>query len=163
MRRGIPSIACVVLLWAAGYGVAMSDMSARTGVSSPEVRVSFETDSSRDSSIPEGYVYWKTVRARVTAYDPSKRCCGSFADGKTSIGLNAWKLTGCAAYPKAIPYGTLVYVPGVGYRTVDDTGAQMRKSWQKGVYHVDLRMKYHYEARRWGNRYLCIRLYRKNA
>ena len=163
MRRGIPSIVCVALVWAAGYGVATSDSPAEVDVSLPAVTVSFELDTSKDDAVPEGYVYWKTVRARVTAYDPSNRCCGPFADGKTSIGLNAWKLTGCAAYPKAIPYGTLVYVPGAGYRTVDDTVAQMKKSWRKGLYHVDLRMKYHYQARRWGNRYLSIKLYRKSA
>ncbi len=113
--------------------------------------------------VPDGYVYWKTIKARVTAYEPSKRCCGRFADGKTSTGRNAWKIDGCAAYPKAVPYGTMVNIPGVGFRVVDDTGPAMRKSWAKGRYHIDVRMKYFYQARRWGSQNMDVKLYRKQA
>ena len=55
---------------------------------------------------PPGYVYWKTVRAKVTAYEPGRRSCGKYANGKTSIGQNAWIMDGVAADPRAIPYGT---------------------------------------------------------
>ncbi len=113
--------------------------------------------------VPEGYVYWKTVKARVTAYEPSKRCCGRFADGKTSTGGNAWKMDGCAAYPGALPYGTLVHIPGIGFRKVDDTGPAMRRSWARGRYHIDVRMKYFYQARRWGLKSMDVKLYRKQA
>ena len=112
--------------------------------------------------VPRGYVYWKTVRAKVTAYDPSRISCGKFADGKTSVGQNAWVMDGVATDPRAIPYGTYVVIPKVGGRTVDDTGSAMRRSWSRlGRYHVDLRMKYPYQARRWGVKYLNIKLYRK--
>ncbi len=110
---------------------------------------------------PEGYVYWKTVTAKVTAYDPSYRCCGPFADGKTATGRNAWRTDGCAVDPRAIPYGTMVYIPGVGFRVADDTGIAMKRSWRRGVYHVDVRMTYHYQARRWGVKYLKVDLYRR--
>ena len=114
-------------------------------------------------SVPNGYVYWKTINARVTAYEPSKRCCGRFADGKTATGGNAWKIDGCAAYPQAVPYGTLVHIPGVGFREVDDTGPAMRRSWAKGRYHIDIRMKYFYQARRWGRQNMDVKLYRKQV
>ena len=114
------------------------------------------------SGIPAGYVYWKTIRAKVTAYDPSSVSCGKFADGKTSIGRNAWKLNGVATYPTAIPYGTYVVIPGVGGRTVDDTGSAMRNSWRRHRrFHIDLRVTYPYQARRWGVKNLDVKLYRK--
>ena len=115
------------------------------------------------SSIPDGYTYWKTIRARVTAYEPSWRSCGRFADGKTSIGDDAWRQDGVAADPSVIPYGTLVSIPKVGFRKVDDTGSGMRRSTSKGIYHIDLRMKYYYQARKWGNQYLDVKLYRKQV
>ena len=168
MRRGIPAIAVAVVLWAAGTGTGVPDMPVRgdirDAISAGDALVSAGADTPvRDEAVPEGYVLWKTVSARVTAYEPSRRSCGRFADGKTSLGGNAWKLNGVAACPKAIPYGTLVHIPGVGFRTVDDTGGQMRKSWRRGIYHVDLRMTYIYQARRWGNRHLTIKLYKKSA
>lgn len=112
--------------------------------------------------IPAGYVYWKTIRAKVTAYDPSRISCGKFADGKTSIGQSAWVLDGVAADPRAIPYGTYVVIPGVGTRHVDDTGSAMRRSWSRNRrFHLDLRVTYPYQARRWGVKYLDVELYRK--
>ncbi|GEM_PF-659416 len=107
------------------------------------------------------YVYWKTIKAKITAYSPDALSCGTFANGKTSIGKNAWKRTGVAADPSAVPYGTMVSIPGVGLRTVDDTGSGMRKSWKrKGIYHFDLRMTYPYECRKWGIKWLKVDLYR---
>jgi 3D (Asp-Asp-Asp) domain-containing protein len=117
---------------------------------------------SASDSVPAGYVYWKTVRAKVTSYDPSRLSCGKFADGKTSIGQNAWVMDGVATDPRAIPYGTYVVIPGVGGKTVDDTGKAMRNSWRRyGRYHIDVRVLYPYQARRWGVKYLDVRLYRK--
>lgn len=107
------------------------------------------------------YVYWKTVKAKVTAYSPDALSCGIYANGKTSIGKNAWKRTGVAADPTLVPYGTMINIPGVGLRTVDDTGSGMRNSWRKqGVHHFDLRMTYPYECRKWGVQWLDVDLYR---
>jgi len=114
------------------------------------------------TGVPEGYAYWKTVRAKVTAYEPGKRSCGKYADGKTSIGQNAWVMDGVATDPKAIPYGSYVVIPGVGAKQVDDTGKAMRDSWQRhGRYHIDLRMPYHSQATRWGVKYLDVKVYTK--
>ena len=59
-------------------------------------------------------------------------------------------MNGCAAYPSAIPYGRIVFIEGAGFKIVDDTGAAMRNSWRRGSYHIDLRMTYVYQARKWG-------------
>lgn len=113
------------------------------------------------SRVPHGYRYWKTVRAKVTAYTPHRNCCYPFDDGRTSTGTNAYRMIGVAVDPRVIPYKTLIKIPEVGYRIVDDTGAAMRRSSRRGVYHVDVRMKKHRFAIRWGVKRLDIVLYKK--
>ena len=109
---------------------------------------------------PPGFVYWKTLKARVTAYDPTGCCCGHSADGLTSTGDDAWVMDGVAADPQAIPYRTRVLVPGAGWREVDDTGSAMKQAWRRGRVQVDLRVPCHDQARRWGSRQLELHLYR---
>jgi len=113
------------------------------------------------SRVPKGYEIWKKVTAKLTAYEPGYRSCGKFADGKTSIGKSAWKMDGCATDPRAIPYGTLVDIPGIGIREVDDTGAAMRRSWRRGRYQIDIRFRYYAEARRYGVKTRTVTLLRK--
>ncbi len=108
------------------------------------------------------YAYWKTIRCLVTAYTPAEASCGKFSDGYTSTGKNAWlHADGVAADPKAVPYGSMVFIPGVGYREVDDTGRAMRDNWQNnGLVHLDIRLHDETEAKKWGVRELNIDLYK---
>lgn len=113
--------------------------------------------------VPAGYRYWKTVKARVMAYEPSARCCGSQADGKTSTGGNAWILTGCAVAPKAIPYGTGMKIKGVGWKVADDTGGTIRRVWRRRrIIQIEIRMKYFHQARAWGKKWMDVKLYKKD-
>ena len=108
---------------------------------------------------PEPKQAYRKVWAVVTAYCPCARCCGRSADGRTSIGLSAWK-PGIAAEPRAVPYGTRIYVEGYGEAVVDDTGAAMRRVWRrKGQIQLDLRMTYHWQAREWGRQEMFVRVY----
>lgn len=109
---------------------------------------------------PPGFVFWKTILSKVTAYDPVGCCCGHSADGVTATGDDAWVLDGVATAPLAIPYRTKLWIPGAGWREADDTGSAMRRAWRRGRYLVDLRMSAHAEARRWGARDLTVHLYR---
>lgn len=169
MLERLSSIAVIVLLIAGGAGGLRTDVQETVPVESSggaaieTVAKQSAGDAVSSASASGDYVYWKTIRARVTAYDPSWRSCGKFADGKTSIGRNAWRTDGVATDPKAIPYGSIVHIPGIGFRTVDDTGSQMKKSWSRGLYHIDVRMLYHHQARRWGNQYMDVKLYRKGV
>ncbi len=176
MLQRVAVVTVMALFFAAGAASvntdapAVPDPSTSLAVEAAQPAPSLGTDSDSaapadeaSEQVPDGYVYWKTVKARVTAYEPSKRCCGRFADGRTSTGRNAWKMDGCAAYPGAVPYGSLVHIPGVGFRKVDDTGPAMKRSWAKGRYHIDVRMKYYYQARRWGSKTMDVKLYRKQA
>lgn len=108
----------------------------------------------------DSFNYEKTLLAKVTAYTPGEESCGIYSDGFTSTGQNAWQLKGVAADPKVLPYGTWLYIPGMGYRVVDDTGAAMRRAWsQKGEVHIDLRFGNVKNARRWGVRHLQVHVY----
>jgi len=112
-----------------------------------------------DARPSDEYGVYREAVAMVTAYCPCARCCGSFANGRTSTGASAWR-PGLAAAPLALPYGTRVFVPGYGVSAVDDTGGAMRRSWQvRGQLHIDVRMNYHHEARVWGVQYLHVRIY----
>ncbi len=173
MIKKVAVFTVLALFFAAGADMgapATPDPSTSLAVeavqTAPRLGVDLDSAAPADETaeaVPDGYVYWKTIKARVTAYEPSRRSCGRFADGKTSTGGNAWKMDGCAAYPGAVPYGALVHIPGVGFRKVDDTGPAMRRSWARGRYHIDVRMKYYYQARRWGSRNMDVKLYRKQV
>lgn len=103
---------------------------------------------------PESY----EVMALVTGYCPCRRCCGRFANGRTSTRTSAWR-PGAAADPTVIPYGSRVEVPGYGTVRVDDTGFAMRHSWRRrNRIHLDVRFTYHYQARNWGARWLQVRI-----
>ncbi len=97
--------------------------------------------------------------ALVTAYCPCAKCCGIQAQGITSIGKSAWT-PGLATDPECLDYGTRVAVPGYGLSVIDDTGGAMRRHWREdGLLHIDVRMTYHYEARKWGKKFLKVKIY----
>ncbi|MBN1257016.1 MAG: 3D domain-containing protein [Planctomycetes bacterium] len=105
---------------------------------------------------PEPVKKTRTIEALVTAYCPCARCCGVFANGRTSTGTNAWR-PGIAVDPSAIPYGSTIQVPGYGKAKADDTGYAMRRSWdQDGLVQIDIRFQYHWQARQWGKKTLSV-------
>jgi 3D (Asp-Asp-Asp) domain-containing protein len=97
-------------------------------------------------------------RMLVTAYCPCGKCCGKYADGKTSIGRNAWKTFGVAADPNVLPYRTKLKIPNIGIREVDDTGGAMRQSTKQGICHIDIRFHSHKEALEFGRRWLNVEI-----
>jgi 3D (Asp-Asp-Asp) domain-containing protein len=98
--------------------------------------------------------------AKITAYTPGKESCGKHANGRTSINKNAWKMDGIAVDPKAIPYGTKVWIDGIGFKEADDTGGAMRQAWKKKrIVHIDVRMPTVWSAKQWGVQTKLIRVY----
>lgn len=96
-----------------------------------------------------------TVMAKVTGYCPCEKCCGKYADGRTSWWGGESKgyasRPGAAVDPNAVPYGSWITIPGVPDPVqADDTGGAMRQSAKNGVLHIDLRFQSHQEARKWG-------------
>lgn len=55
----------------------------------------------------------------VTGYDICVQCCGK-TDGVTASGAAATVGRTCAC--NAFPFGTVLYIEGIGYRTVEDRG-----------------------------------------
>ena len=59
-------------------------------------------------------------RYKITGYDTCAKCCGK-SDGITASGTIATVGRTCAA-PKNIPFGTKLYIEGIGERVVEDRG-----------------------------------------
>ena len=73
-----------------------------------------DTNNSNDSSLTYIGAY------KTTGYDPyCSHCCGK-SNGITASGTQA--LAGRTVGMKGYPYGTQIYIEGIGYRTVEDTG-----------------------------------------
>ena len=108
----------------------------------------------------KSYRYHRSLKAKVTGYTPGEESCGPFADGYTSTGSNAWSPWGVATDPTHLPYGALVFIPGVGYREVDDTGSAMRDAWRKRKEtHIDLRFQELNAAKEWGVRHMTVHIF----
>lgn len=118
-------------------------------------------NSEKKIQAPPGYEYAFTKRTKTTAYCKCAICCQSYADGKTSIGDNARIINGVAADPRAIAYRSKVYIPGVGFKEVDDTGGRMRQSWSRGIYHLDVRFANHRQAKAYGTKWRNVIYFRK--
>ena len=90
--------------------------------------------------------------ARVTAYcgGPCQRCGTT---GRTTTGRSA-RSRGIAVnrYRRRFRLGRKLWIEGFGWSVVDDTGAHVRS--------LDVRMRRHRDAVRWGVRRVRIRVHR---
>ena len=60
----------------------------------------------------------------ITAYCPCVKCCGKI-DGITASGVKAVEGV-TVAMDKSIPFGTKIYIDGVGERIVQDRGGAIK-------------------------------------
>jgi 3D (Asp-Asp-Asp) domain-containing protein len=107
----------------------------------------------------------------TTGYCKCKSCCGwkrnwygrpVFAYGKlkgkpkkvgvTATGTRASKGT-IAADRRVYPFGTVMYIEGYGYGTVEDVGGAIKGQ------HVDLYFHSHQQAREWGKQTKQVRVW----
>lgn len=59
----------------------------------------------------------------ITAYEPSERSCGKWAEtGLTKTGTRPAEFRTAAVDPELIPLGSLIFVSGVGWFVAEDTG-----------------------------------------
>lgn len=113
---------------------------------------------------PEVKPATQVIRMKVTAYCLCSECCGKWSGGnKTSVGDKANVYDGVAADPKLLPYRTKLNIPSIGIKEVDDTGGGMRQSAKQGIYHIDVRMSVHSEARKWGVKWLEVEVLDKTS
>lgn len=69
--------------------------------------------------------YRKVLTMVATAYEPSERSCGKWADGYTAIGMKAQPGV-VAVDPKVIPLRTRLYVEGYGPALAADVGGAIK-------------------------------------
>ncbi len=78
----------------------------------------------------------------LTAYCPCFKCCGK-TDGITASGVKAVQGV-TVATDKSIPFGTRIYIDGVGERIVQDRGSAINGN------RIDLYFDSHQEALNFG-------------
>jgi 3D (Asp-Asp-Asp) domain-containing protein len=88
---------------------------------------------------------------RVTAYCPCEVCCGPRACGITATGKRAVGAI-AAVDPRRVRLGMMVLVPGAGWLAAEDTGRDIVGN------RVDVLLPTHEAARRWGVRWLPVRV-----
>lgn len=96
----------------------------------------------------------QVIPMRVTAYCPCTLC--SRGGGITALGDSARTLDGVAADFTLLPPRTVLFIPGIGEREVDDTGSDMREAGRLGQYHIDVRFSSHKKALAFGSRVLPV-------
>lgn len=86
----------------------------------------------------------------VYAYCPCEKCCGQWSGGPTASGVLPEEGRTVAADWDVLPAGTEIYIEGVGWRTVEDTGSGINGN------KLDLYMDSHQDALEWGVRELEV-------
>lgn len=114
-----------------------------TAISEPDWDTDYESEDGSDSG---NLIYLGTWS--VTAYCPNSCCCGQWATGYTASGTYATE--GRTIACGSLPIGTVVYIEGWGYRTVEDLGVD--GEW------IDLFFYDHSSASAFGLQYLDVYL-----
>lgn len=107
----------------------------RSGVSSDEARELVEADAPELVSLGTYTLY---------AYCPCPKCCGQWSGGLTASGTVPEEGRTVAADWDVLPAGTELYIEGVGWRVVEDTGAGIDGQA------LDIYMDSHADALRFG-------------
>lgn len=109
----------------------------------PEVK---ETDDTKEQT--EGMTYIGTFQA--TAYCSCEKCCGKWSGGPTASGTMPVQGRTIASDWDVLPAGTEVYIDGLGWRTVEDTGSAIQGQ------DIDIYMQSHEAAVNFGVRYVDV-------
>ena len=91
----------------------------RTAVKAPERVEIVEEPETVEEPEPEPTLRY-LGEYKITGYDICVSCCGN-TKGITASGTQATVGRTCAA-GKDLPFGTVLYIDGIGYRTVEDRG-----------------------------------------
>ena len=97
---------------------------------------------------------------KITYYCPCKKCCGKNpwdkGYGITATGTVATEGRTIGVNPKLIPYGSQVYIEGLGWFVAEDTGGGLKGK------HIDVFMASHERALKAGVRNAVVGV-RKNG
>ena len=98
---------------------------------------------------------WQTVRMRVTAYCPCKKCCGKHAKGITASGYKIHRGDTLVAADKKYSFGTEVIIPG--YNNGRPVKVLDRGSAIYGN-RLDVLFDSHEQALKWGVRDIYVKV-----
>lgn len=157
----------VILLLAISYALASTggSESAVTGAGSHKMPLSTAAVPSQTVGRPAGNeankdssgqaAFWRTVRMRVTAYCPCRRCCGRYSDKRTASGHKIRRGDTFVAADRRYSFGTEMIVPGYNNSRlvkVLDRGRVIRGN------RLDVFFNSHRKARKWGVKYLPVKV-----
>jgi 3D (Asp-Asp-Asp) domain-containing protein len=157
----------VILLLAIPYALAGTGGSESTvaGIGNPKAMPSTakllsETVNSADGSKVKKdgsrhATLWRTVRMRVTAYCPCRKCCGRHSDGITACGHKIRRGDTFVAADRKHAFGTKMIVPG--YNNSDPVKVLDRGRAIRGN-RLDVFFNSHRKAKRWGVKYLLVKV-----
>lgn len=125
-----------------GFGASQSEPSNGT------VHALSSRGSERVQDLPtSARLLYCTLTAYTAGYESTGKVPGDPLFGITSTGLHVHDGLTVAVDPRIIPYGTKLYIPGVGYRIAEDTGAAIRGN-HIDVYYSSLRTARHFGVQR---------------
>ena len=87
----------------------------------------------------------------TTAYCPCEKCCGK-SDGITASGIKAVEGVTVAADPDVFPYGTVLFIEGIGERIVQDCGGDIGPR-RLDIFYNDHNVAYQYGTEKVNGRY----------
>jgi len=115
--------------------------------SRPPSPTSRGADLSSLTSMPYTEVLYCTLTAYTAGPESTGKTPGDPAYDITSTGTHAQEGVTVAVDPSVIPYGTKLYIPGIGYRVAEDTGGAIRGD------HIDIFYNQRSTAVRFGVKY----------
>jgi len=80
-------------------------------------------------TIPDRARTPRRIKVRLRKYCDNCRICQT--NGRTSTGESAYKHNGVAAPEAVFPRGTVLNIPGFGYKVVNDTGGGLRSLYRR--------------------------------
>ena len=98
---------------------------------------------------------WITVRMKVTAYCPCRKCCGKFSDGRTASNHKIRWGDRFAAADRKFSFGTEMIIPGYNNSQsvkVLDRGRVIKNN------NLDVFFNRHSDAQEWGVKYLDVQI-----
>lgn len=121
----------------------------------PSQTVSRPAGNEANKGSSEQAALWRTVRMRVTAYCPCRRCCGRYSDRKTASGHKIRRGDTFVAADRRHSFGTEMIVPGYNNSKpvkVLDRGRVIRGN------RLDVFFNSHRKAKKWGVKYLPVKV-----
>lgn len=144
MRRLMILIGLIIGLLVAAVGAPIVCLADDQVV---EIRDDAEEIKAAGQHAQEDDGHWEQLGTyKLTAYCPCRKCCGKWSGGPTASGV--MPAAGRTIAVSGIPFGTHVWIDGLGEFVVEDRGVHGK--------HIDVYMANHSTARAFGVQYAAV-------